>query len=61
MERDCLLNSFDLKGEDKCFQDEIYLYNNLVSQHKAIIKMAINCLHQEGIKVSEKVILWGYS
>lgn len=59
--RDCLLNSFDLKGEDRCFQNEIYLYNNLASQHKAIIKAAINCLEQEGINVSEKVILCGYS
>lgn len=53
--------NFDLKGKDRCFQNEIYLYNNLASQHKAIIKMAINCLHQEGINVGEKVILCGYS
>lgn len=47
--RDCLLNDFRLVGEDKHFVKEMYMYNNLDLQHKAMIDTAINVLREEQI------------
>ena len=44
--RDCLLNDFRLVGEDKHFAKEMYMYNNLDLQHKAMIDTAINVLRE---------------
>lgn len=59
--RDCLLNDFRLVGEDKHFAKEMYMYNNLDLQHKAMIDTAINVLREEQIGDFSKVVLCGYS
>lgn len=59
--RDCLLNNFKLTGADKYFAKEMYMYNDLANQHKAMVEVAINCLRQIGIAVVDKVVLCGYS
>ena len=59
--RDCLSNNFTTFGDDKKFEREMSVYNNLAKQHKAIIITAINQLRNIGINVDEKIIISGYS
>lgn len=59
--RNCFLNDFELKENDKRFEKYMYMYKNLADQHKAIIETAVNVLKAEKIDVSEKATLCGYS
>ena len=58
---DCLKNEFTLKDDDKRFESDMHLYNNLGDQHNAMIIDAIDYLRNNSINVDDKVIVCGYS
>lgn len=58
---DCLKNEFTLKDNDKRFESDMDIYNNLGDQHNAMIIDAIDYLRNNSINVDDKVIVCGYS
>ena len=57
---DCFKNDFK-KLESSIFKDNLYLYENLADQHKAIMEYTIKYLNANGINIDNKVIISGYS
>lgn len=58
--KDCFKNDFSVLKDFK-FKDDLYRYENLADQHKAIMEYAMRCLSEVGIIVDDKVIIAGYS